>query len=209
MHVLLCLFFDFRRSICNVMLETSEYIRSSGLNLNIWRESKLDCGGKVVKGRDELTVTVKYVVLTCRGRFTLSLCGAFSTQEWQQAVEGPEQLNLSALPWPDVTQSLCVCVCVCTFGSNSERMVGTCPLSFFTVATLLDDTHTIRFRCACCWHAGQRGGGGLAVPDTEEGQGGRPAPRGSADHWGGGLCLCVLSMSALWLCKWGCQLLHL
>lgn len=52
---------------------------------------------------------------------------------------------------------LCVCVCVCTFGSNSKGNVGTLVHIFFTVAMWLDDTQTMRFRCACCWHAGQRG----------------------------------------------------
>lgn len=56
-----------------------------------------------------------------------------------------------------VMLSLCGDVFMCTFGSKPKRNIGTCPLSVFTVAMWLDDPQTMRFLCACYWHAGQQG----------------------------------------------------
>lgn len=90
--------------------------------------------------------------------------------------KGQEQLNLSLQPWSAVhcgVKSLRVYVCAWAhLAVNKRETLLTWHLSiffFFTVAMWLDETQTMRFHCAYCWHAGQRGAAWL----------------GSAWHWGG------------------------
>lgn len=73
-------------------------------------------------------------------------------------VQGQVQLNLSLNcgQLHIVMESLWVCTC----GSQIKRVNHWhFPFVFFvfTVAVWLDDTQTMRFHCACCWHEGQRG----------------------------------------------------
>lgn len=100
------------------------------------------------------------------------------------SVEGQEQLNLSLQPWSAVGVWLCMSVRVHLAVNQRETLA--LVHFFFTVAMWLDDTQTMRFRCACCWHAGQRGAAWqcltlrrLRAGDQHHG--------GSTDDLGGGL----------------------
>lgn len=93
-----------------------------------------------------------------------------------QNKEGQKQLSLQS--WSALCcdgKLVCVCVaivvCVCAHLAVNQRETLALAHFFFTVAMWLDDTQTM---CFCCSYRAARSG--LAVPDTEEVQGRRPAP---------------------------------
>lgn len=110
------------------------------------------------------------------------------------SVEGQEQLNLSLQPCSAVccdVKSLCVygCVCVCACLHLAVNQRETLALvHFFLHSSNVAGWHTDNGLSLCLLLACRAARSGLAVPDTEEAQGRRPAPWSSTDDWAGGLC---------------------
>lgn len=117
---------------------------------------------RCLKSQQVLTVNTYSCVITHRGRLiSLSILQKRSNNRLSNMVSNLKfktKVSCASLRKVSVSVWLCVfiwvCVCVCIFGSKSKGTAGTCP---FSSQQRLGDTDTMRFRCACSWHAGQRG----------------------------------------------------
>lgn len=107
-------------------------------------------------------------------------------------VEGREQLNLSLQPWSALHCDVKVCGCA-RLAVESKGNIGTFPC--FLHSSSVAGWHTDNALSLCLLLAWGAARSGLAVPDTEEVQGRRPAPWGSTDHWAEGrrsVCVRIL-----------------